>query len=96
MPRISTDDVLTEQEVARYLDNRDAILADAIAGCVLGRKLHLAGQAMASEIYEYLDVVHSRMEAQRLAGADHVARLRDSAQVLEAYHLDRLEALNRP
>jgi hypothetical protein len=51
---------------------------------------------MASEIYEYLDVVHSRMEAQRLAGADHVARLRDSAQVLEAYHLDRLEALNRP
>lgn len=96
MPRIPTHDVLTEQEVARHLANRDTILAEAIAGSFIGRKLHLAGQAMASEIYEYLDCVHGRMEAQQLAGADHVARLRDSAQVLEAYHLERLEVLNRP
>jgi organic hydroperoxide reductase OsmC/OhrA len=96
MPSIPTDDVLSEQDVARHLSRRDDILAAAIAGCFLGRRLHLAGQAMASELYEYLDCVHVRMEAQQLAGADHVLRLRDSAQVLEAYHLERLEVLNRP
>jgi hypothetical protein len=94
MPRIPTHDVLTEQEVARHLADRDTILADAIAGCFIGRKLHLAGQAMAFEIFEYLDCVLARMEAQQLAGADHVRRLRDSAQVLEAYHLERLAYLS--
>ena len=95
MPRIDTDHVLTEQEVARHLANREDILAAAITGSFLGRKLHLAGQAMASEIFEYLEVVLGRMESQQLAGADHVRRLRDSAQILEAYHLERLDTLRR-
>lgn len=95
MPSIPTDDVMTEQEVARHLAHRDRILADAINGCFLGRKLHLAGQAMASEIFEYLDCVLERMESQRMAGTDHVRRLRDSAQIFEAYHLERLDTLSR-
>jgi hypothetical protein len=96
-------DLVPEQEAARLQENRHGIAAaiaaiqgiaeETIPGRIEAISTHLAAQAHANEIAEYLECVSERMLRIESPSRGSVANLADKARLIESLHLARLDAL---
>jgi hypothetical protein len=97
-------DLVPEQVAARLQENRHGIAAAAIAaiqgiaeetipGRIEAISTHLAAQAHANEIAEYLECVAERMLRIESPSRGSVANLADKARLIESLHLARLDSL---
>lgn len=88
-------DAIDKQSCADLVDRRDEILRTASkqSPAPLGLDEEMSAAMMMEEIVEYLEIIESRFSSNGLAGAAHIARLRNYALQFEAYHLEAIESI---